>query len=96
MNQQNQGGQQNNPNDQQTQKPGQGGQQGGIQNKKAGRPFQPKGEDAAERYDNGPCGNQPSFSLSALSVLSAAGFDSFALSQQVVGCCDCLPVQLSD
>jgi hypothetical protein len=25
-----------------------------------------------------------------------AGFDSFALSQQVVGYCDCLPVQLSD
>jgi hypothetical protein len=25
-----------------------------------------------------------------------AGFDSLALSQQVVGCCDCLPVQLSD
>ncbi len=54
------------------------------------------GEDAAERYDNGPRGNQPSFSLSALSVLSVAGFDSLALSQQVVGCCDCLPVQLSD
>ena len=57
---------------------------------------QPKGEDAAERCDNGPRGNQPSFSLSALSVLSVAGFDSFALRQQVVGCCDCLPVQLSD
>jgi hypothetical protein len=51
MNQQNQGSQQNNPNDQQTQKPGQGGQQGGIQNKKAGRPFQPKGEDAARGKD---------------------------------------------
>ena len=56
----------------------------------------PKGEDAAQCYDKGTRGDHPGFGFSAPSILSEAGFDRLALSQQIVGCCDRLLVQLSD
>ena len=53
------------------------------------------GEDAAHRYDKGTRGNQPGFSFSTPSILSDF-FDCVLPSRHIVGCCDRLPVQLSD
>ena len=52
-----------------------------------------KGEYGAQRYDNGTRDKQPSFNLSASSILGDVGFDCLLPDRQIVGRRDRLPVQ---
>jgi hypothetical protein len=56
----------------------------------------PHGGDAAKRYEEGACGKQPGFSLSAPGILGDACPGRLVLSRSIAGCRNRLLVQLSD